>query len=85
MRFPPGVEGALEGKLPRFPAAPDAGRRWGADRGRSSGNKRVRRPQSGGAAPAPRGSPVYRTLQVREMLPRPRDLGERHVVYGRMS
>ncbi|XP_019327415.1 PREDICTED: glutamate decarboxylase 1 [Aptenodytes forsteri] len=44
MRFPPGVEEALEGRLPRFPVARDTGRRWGASPtlpGRSSGNKRV--------------------------------------------
>lgn len=52
--LPPGAEGALEGKLPRCPSARGAGGRRGAfppppppSAGRRSGNKRVRRPQSG--------------------------------------
>ncbi|XP_009323732.1 PREDICTED: glutamate decarboxylase 1 [Pygoscelis adeliae] len=47
MRFPPGVEEALEGRLPRFPVARDTGLRWGASPtlpGRSSGNKRSSSP-----------------------------------------
>lgn len=79
------MEGAFEGRLPR---SPQPGTRVGAGTaphppavGEHEGPAAAKR----GAAPTPLGSPVDQTLQLRETLPWPRDLGERHLICSRVS
>lgn len=75
-----GVEGALEGRLPRFPVARGAGQRSPTLAGEELGEGESRTAE---CCLCPSRLPIYRTLQVCEMWPR--DLGERPVIYCRMS